>query len=243
MRTFYEKKEILFAVLWIVVYCVVMAHIRENYGDDSLLMLGALTLISAGIITFVKAYKLEEKYGLVKWQGAAREYWFFIPMLIIMTGNLWGGFEMDHSGINQVLAVFSMLLVGFVEEMLFRGFLFRALLKKDPVPVAIFISAVTFGIGHIINLFTGQASLETVIQIVYAVAFGFLTTMVFYKSGSLIVCIFVHGMVDVFSKFGNTESSEVITYTYIGVSIVISAVYCVYLSRKPTALAKDCDKK
>lgn len=243
MRTFYEKKEILFAVLWIVVYCVAMAPIRGNYGDDSLLMLGALAVISAGIIAFVKAYKLEEKYGLVKWQGKAGDYWFFIPMLIIMSGNLWSGFGMDYNGINQFFAVCSMLLVGFVEEMLFRGFLFRALLKKNPVPVAISISAVTFGIGHIINLFAGQASLETIIQIIYAVAFGFLTTMVFYKSGSLIVCIIVHGMIDVFSKFGNPEGNVVVTYIYIAVSIVLSAVYCIYLSKKPAALAKDYDKK
>ena len=59
-------------------------------------------------------------------------------------------------------AVFSMILVGFVEEMIFRGFLFRALLGEDKPVVAIIVSAVTFGIGHIVNLFTGQTSLETI---------------------------------------------------------------------------------
>ena len=239
MRKFYEKKEILFAVLWIIVYCVAAGTVRGNYGDESLYMLITLAVMAAGIVAFVKAYHLEEKYGLVKWRGKARDYWFFFPMLIIMTGNLWGGFGMDYSGIHQVYAVCSMLLVGFVEEMLFRGFLFRALLQKDPAPVAISISAITFGIGHIINLFTGQASLDTAIQIVYAVAFGFLVTMVFYKSGSLVVCIILHGMVDVFSKFNNVEGSEMIAYAYIGVTVILSAVYCLSLSRKPTALAKD----
>lgn len=239
MRKFYEKKEILFAVLWIVVYCVAAGTVRGNFGDESPFMFLTLAVIAAGIFAFVKAFKLEERYGLVKWQGKARDYLFFIPMLILMTGNLWGGFGTDYDGIHQVFAVCSMLLVGFVEEMLFRGFLFRALLKKDPAPVAISISAVTFGIGHIINLFTGHASLETVIQIVFAVAWGFIFTMVFYKSGSLLLCVIVHGMIDVFSKFGAPEKPEITACIYVGATIVIAVIYCFYLSRKPSALAGD----
>ena len=36
MRRLYEKKEILFAVLWIVVYCIVLGTIRGNFGDESI---------------------------------------------------------------------------------------------------------------------------------------------------------------------------------------------------------------
>ena len=34
---------------------------------------------------------------------------------------------------------------------------------EDKPIVAIIVSAVTFGIGHIINLYTGQASFKTVV--------------------------------------------------------------------------------
>ena len=64
---------------------------------------------------------------------------------------------------------------------MFRGFLFRALLKRDPAPVAVTISAVTFGIGHIVNLLAGQAKPEMVIQVLSAGAWGYIPTMVFYK--------------------------------------------------------------
>lgn len=236
MKKLYDKNELWFALAWIIGYCVITIPIRGELGDESPFMLLCLALIAAGIFAFVKRYGLEEKYGLVKWKGKASDYLFFIPMLILMTGNLWGGISMAYSGMAQIFAVLSMFLIGFVEEMIFRGFLFRILLKKDPAPAAITISAVTFGIGHIVNLLAGQANLETVIQVFFAIAWGFIFTFVFYKSGSLLVCIVVHGMVDVFSKFYNENENMTNAYIYVFATIVVAVVYCIYLSRKPTAL-------
>ena len=146
-----------------------------------------------------------------------------------MTGNLWGGFAPAYSGAALVFAVLSMLLVGYVEEMLFRGFLFKALAAENNIRVAIIVSAITFGIGHIVNLLTGQANLETVIQVFFAVAWGFICTMLFYKSKSLIPCIFAHGLVDVFSKFSANNVAS--AWIYMGATIVIAIVYCIYLAR------------
>ena len=224
MKKLYDKNELWFALVWIIGYCLITIPIRGKLGDESPAMLIALALISAGIFAFVKKYHLEEKYGLVKWKGKASDYWFFIPMLILMTGNLWRGFGIAYSGVAQIFAAVSMFLIGFVEEMIFRGFLFRILLKKDPAPVAITISAVTFGIGHIVNLFAGQANLETVVQVLFAIAWGFIFTFVFYKSGSLLVCIVVHGMVDVLSKFAASDENMTGAYIYITATIVIAIV-------------------
>ena len=229
MRKLYEKKEILFAVLWIVAYCVILGTIRGNYGDESVAMLIALLVFAAGIIAFVKANHLEEKYGLAGWPKDMKKYLFFIPMWILATGNIWDGFAPSYHGSELAIALLSMILVGFVEEMIFRGFLFRAMLSKGKKPVAIIVSAVTFGIGHIVNLFTGQASFETVMQIVFAISWGFILTMVCYKSGSVIPCIIAHSMIDVLSLFG--ADNEIVDWVYIGVTIVTAIVYCIYLGR------------
>ena len=236
MKKLYEKSELWFAILWIILYCVVVGTVRGNFGDESIIMTAVLAVFAVGIFAFVKINRLEEKYGLCKWKGNAKDYWFFIPMFILMTGNLWNGFGMGYGGMAQVFAVISMLFVGFTEEMIFRGFLFRALLKKDPTPVAIAISAVTFGIGHIVNLFTGQASVETVIQIFFAIVMGFIFTFVFYKSGSLVMCIIVHGVNNAFSTFSAPDENEMWSYIFMGATIVVSIIYCFYLSRKPAAL-------
>lgn len=239
MKKLYEKNELLFAILWIVAYVVIAGTVRGNFGDESVIMTAVLAVFAVGIFAFVKLSHLEERYGLCKWQGKAADYWFFIPLLILMTGNLWYGFGMEYSGAAQVFAVVSMIFTGFIEEMIFRGFLFRILLKKDPVPVAISISAVTFGIGHIVNLFTGQARIETVVQVVYAIAWGFIFTFVFYKSGSLLMCIIVHSLNNAFSKFNAQSEDMTLLYIYMGATIVTAVIYCAYLSRKPAALKKE----
>lgn len=231
MKKLYEKNELLFALLWIGVYCVVSIPIRGNLGDESPVMLAGLAAIAAGIAVFVKKFGLEETYGLVKWQGRAGDYLYFLPVLILATGNLWGGVGIAYQGAAQVFAVLSMMLIGFIEELLFRGFLFRALLKKDSAPVAITISAVTFGIGHLVNLLAGQGGWESLIQVIFAIAWGFLFTLVFYKSGSLWICILVHALVDVFSKFAAAEAAGIGEWIYVSATIVGSLGYCLYLMR------------
>ncbi len=233
MKKLYEKNELRFALVWILIYCVVSIPIRGALGDESPAMMVGLAAIAAGILGFVRKFGLEETYGLVKWRGSAGDYLFFLPMLVLMTGNLWGGVGVAYGGAAQVFAVISMLLVGFIEELIFRGFLFRALLKRNPAPVAITISAVTFGIGHLVNLLAGQGGLESLLQVLFAIAWGFLFTLVCYHSGSLWVCIIVHGLVDVCSKFAAPEIGS--DYVYVAVTILISAAYCLYLSRRPAA--------
>jgi len=239
MRKIYEKNEILFAVLWILVYCFTTIPIRGNLGDASIWMTIVLLVIAVGATAFIKINHLEKKYGLTGWPRNTKRYLFFIPMWILVTGNLWGGFGMAYDGMSQVFAVISMLLIGYVEEVIFRGFLFKALIPKDGIKLAIIISSVTFGIGHIINLFAGQASLETVVQVFFAIAWGFIFTFVFYKCGSLFPGIIAHSMVDAFSKFRNESNSYMTDWIYMGTTILIAIVYGIYLAKLTRAEAES----
>ena len=90
----------------------------------------------------------------------------------------------------------------------------------------------TFGIGHIVNLFSGQTSLETVMQVPFAIAWGFIFTMVFFKSGSLLPGILAHSLVDVFSKFG--ADSPASSWGYVIATIIIAVIYCLYLRKLDT---------
>ena len=229
MRKLYEKKEILFTLCWILAYCAVTGSIKDKLGFESLAMLLSLLVFSAGILLFVRRNHLEQKYGLSGWPKDTKRYLHFIPMWLLATGNLWHGISPAYQGAAQVLAVLSMILVGFVEEMVFRGFLFRAMLSKDKPIVAVIVTAVTFGIGHIVNLFTGQTSVETVMQIIFAVSWGFILTMVCYKSGSIIPSILAHALIDAFSMFAADQ--EKAAWVYIGATIVVGVLYCIYLGR------------
>lgn len=227
MYSIYKKSEISFALFWIAVYCVVMTPVRGRFGDESIYMLLALVAIGAGISIFVKRHNLTEKYGLIGFPENSKQYLYFIPIWFLSTGNLWGGFNLAYTGLNQVWATLSMLLIGYVEEMIFRGFLLRALLPRDGARKSIVIVAVTFGIGHIVNMLAGQATVETMAQVIFAIAWGFMLTIIVYKSGSLLPCILAHSLVNATSKYGfEAPGSE---WTYIIATIIIAALYCPYL--------------
>ena len=124
-----------------------------------------------------------------------------------------------------------MLCVGFIEEIIFRGFLFKAL-YNDNVKLAIVISSVTFGIGHIVNLLNGKDLIPTLLQVCYAIAIGFLFTIIFYKGKSLLPCIIAHSFVNSSSVFAVENSSMMLHIISSAVLCVVSVSYALWILRK-----------
>ena len=134
---------------------------------------------------------------------------------------------MNLSLLETVLYIVSMLCVGFLEELIFRGFLFRAMCK-DNVKSAIIVSSITFGIGHIVNLLNGAELLSTLLQVCYAVAIGFLFTIIVYYGKSLIPCILCHSIVNSLSVFA-VESDNLLDIITAIVIIVVSLTYTLWI--------------
>ncbi|MGX8714521.1 MAG: CPBP family glutamic-type intramembrane protease, partial [Lachnospiraceae bacterium] len=82
------------------------------------------------------------------------------------------------------------------------------------------------------NLFTGHELIATLTQVVFAVAMGFVFTLVFYKSGSLLPGILAHSFIDVASVFASNEGSQLVNLILHMAVIVISAAYCLYLGKR-----------
>jgi membrane protease YdiL (CAAX protease family) len=83
-----------------------------------------------------------------------------------------------------------------------------------------------------LNLFTGQDLIETLDQVVFAVAAGFVFTLVFYKSGSLLPGILAHSFIDASSVFASDEGSQLLNMIVHIVFIVISVAYSLYLAKR-----------
>ena len=237
MRKFYETKPVLFAILWIVIYVVLMAPLRGSYGDGSLQMLLGLVAVSTALLTVIRLLGIEKELGMTRWLQNGKALLWLLPMWVLSTGNLWGGVGLQYDGITTVMAVLSFLLVGVAEEIVFRGFLFNGMRKSGSLTAAVIVSAVTFGMGHIVNLLTGQATGETLVQVIFAVAWGFLLTFAYLKGGSLLPCIAIHGLIDAFSVFA--RDNEAASWAYIIATVAVAAVYCLYLRKQPTPTAEQ----
>ena len=121
-----------------------------------------------------------------------------------------------------------MINVGFLEEIIFRGFLFK-MMAKDNVKSAIIVSSLTFGIGHMINLLNGAELIPTLLQICYAVALGYLFVTIFNKSKSLVPCIITHMLINALSIF-NVDNTNMLYIVSIFL-IVISISYSIYINK------------
>lgn len=92
-----------------------------------------------------------------------------------------------------------MINVGFIEEVIFRGFLFKMMVKEN-VKRAMIVSALTFGIGHIVNLLNEAEFVSTIMQVCYVVCLGYLFVVILYKSKFLIPCIVIRGVINSLAK-------------------------------------------
>lgn len=207
MRRLYEKNEIWFAVAWIIAYCVLLSlgdNISASLGMRNVVTFPIALLLSFVLFLFLKRNGLLERNGLCKSKVPASKMLFYIPVLVMLTANLWYGVGIYLSPAEAVCYVLTMLCVGFLEEVIFRGLLFNAM-RKEGVKSAIIVSSLTFGIGHIINLFNGSGAelLPNLLQVIYATAAGFMFVMIYYKTDSLIVCIVAHGVFNALSVFAN----------------------------------------
>lgn len=124
-----------------------------------------------------------------------------------------------------------MLCVGFLEEVIFCGLLFKAIARGN-IRSAVIISSVTFGIGHIINLFNGSGMdlVGNLCQIAFAVAAGFLPVTIFYRGGSLLPCIIVHSAINTIGTFANDKAvTAEMHIIHLAILIVITVAYTLVL--------------
>ena len=224
----FEKHETLFCILLIIIYLVVNSVCVQNFGNTSYVSFIANTILSACLIVIMLVLKRTSYYGLKKVENA-RQYLYFIPLLIIVTVNLWNGININHSSSEIVFHVFTMLNIGFIEEIIFRGFLFK-MMAKNNVKSAIIVSAITFGAGHIVNLINGADLIPTLIQICYATSIGYLFVIIFHKSKSLVPCIVTHSLVNSLSVF-NVENTMSLYISPMFLTI-IPLVYAIYINKK-----------
>ena len=225
MKKIFEKHETLFCILLIVVYILINSYCIQNFGIEDYRSAIINTLFSIALIILMIILKRTSYYGLTKVTNL-KGYLYFIPLIFIVSVNLWNGININNSTEEIIFHILTMINVGFIEEIIFRGFLFK-MMAKDNVKNAIMVSAITFGIGHIINLLNGADLIPTLMQICYAISIGYLFVIIFYKSKSLVPCIITHCLVNSLSIF-NIENA-ISLYIAAAFLVIVPLVYAIYI--------------
>ena len=220
MRKFFFKYETLCCISLIILYIVSNMFISIT-SYSGVIVNTLLSIFLIGLIIYLDRVKY---YGLVLVKDS-KKFLYFIPLLLIISVNLWSGININNSLSEIIYHIISMINIGFIEEIIFRGFLFK-MMEKDDLKSAIIVSSITFGIGHIINLFTGGEFLLTLMQVFYCISIGYLFVLIFHKSGSLIPCIMCHSIFNALSIFHVDGSLIYLSSIFL---IIVPLVYSYYI--------------
>lgn len=227
MKKSLEKHELLITISSIVIYLLVNSLCINNFGDTHYITAIANILLSLIIIIFILKNNLVSYYKLDSFPKL-KQFLYFIPLLLLMSVNLWTGININNSILEIICFMISMICVGFLEEIIFRGFLFQ-MMSKDSLHQAILVTSLTFGIGHVLNLLNGAEFIPTIIQIIYAVSTGYMFAIILVKGNSLWPCIITHSVVNALSIFNidNTVSLYIAPI----ILTIIPILYSVYLNK------------
>ena len=227
LKKLFEKHETPMCILLIVLYVIINSFCVQNFGVTDYRSAVINTVFSVALIILTIALKRVSYYGLIKAENP-KKFLCFLPLVLIISVNLWSGININNTPKEIVFHILTMLNVGFIEEIIFRGYLFR-MMEKDSVKVATAVSSITFGIGHIVNLFNGAELVPTLLQICYAMAIGYLFVIIFRKSKSIVPCIVAHSVNNALSIF--IADNTVSLYVAPVFLVVVPLLYAVYINK------------
>ena len=159
------------------------------------------------LMLFLSLFGWWKKIGFISIKKGGIKFILPILLIILIILNVSWVFDESHKwfwGFDSPLQLLTLLgvmvLLGFVEEGIFRGVLFYGLSTKLAPFFTVFISALIFGLFHFVNLFTGAEFATTVFQAIHAFAMGFLYASLRLKIGAIWPLMIMHGLWD-FSLF------------------------------------------
>ena len=198
--------------LFAVIFNVDLINIEFTIKFYATSVLGKIVLTVFTIFILV-AFKMQSvmkpmSKGLIK--GFVLGWFFIFGGILLFFGNLdlsrIGSIEQGKWLLLLFLAI-ETLLAGISEEFLCRGFLYNIIFNRfKNVKKTVFISSFIFGIIHLINLIH-QPIISTLVQVVYAFAFGVLFAAIYVRCKNIWVVVLLHG----FWNFCVSAAPQVLT--------------------------------
>lgn len=225
-------KELGAVLVWIVIYAIV-SNIAISLSEaihipNSITAIAYVLLCTIIILILCKRSKLEY-YGFNSLKELnAKNLLYYIPFVVVASVNIWSGIHINNSLSQILLITICMVCVAFIEEVIFRAFLMRALMNRSSL-LAIIVSSSLFGIIHFLNIFVGADLVSTILQVCYAMAFGFMCATFFYKTDNIIPCIICHAVGNALDTFLPKDLSVTMQYAGCIAIVVFGSSYGIYL--------------
>lgn len=151
---------------------------------------------------------------------------FWLPILPLAL-NLIGGLKIaSFEPWRIVVLLLVSVLVGFVEEGLFRGLMVQALLSKGVWTAAV-VSTLLFGLAHSVNFALGENVQAVALQLVYTtMIYGFGSAALVIYTKTIWPIVVIHALIDftAWLQAGTTLKTTGVTFGDVFITVVGSAL-------------------
>ena len=183
----------------------------------------AYAAMSIVVVVVLRAMGWGSRIGLHR-LGRRRDALYFLPALLPVLINVGAGLEISSLPVVAGLLLLA-LMVGIVEESVFRGLILRALEPRG-VRMAVLVSALLFGLSHLLTLLAGKSLVDAGAQAFYATALGFAFAALVWRTGVIWPLIAIHALIDLASFL--QKPTETTAHASPVIVIVVALVYGSY---------------
>ncbi len=174
--------------------------------EESIKNAPSIPIISASLLLLIYLF-YTKSYGTAGLMKKPSWTWLYIyPILLIGTlqfGLISSGEYANLSDYQWIF--FNTLFVGISEELMFRGIILSALVRKHSFIESAVIMSLAFGTVHILNIAITGEVLGSIIQAFFATFSGIIFLAIRVKTNSIYPAIILHWLFD-FTIFGVSAS-------------------------------------
>jgi len=142
--------------------------------------------------------------------------------ILVVTALSVGGYPARPAS-EVVWFVAFAILIGLVEELVYRGWFLSLLLPRGRA-VAVLISSLLFAVSHAVNALAGQDVATSIRQVIFAFLFGIVAALLYLLLGTLWVVIGFHALNDLIQFLGAESTAPIIDLATIGMLVAAVAV-------------------
>jgi membrane protease YdiL (CAAX protease family) len=220
------------AVLVAIGYIAIMAlgmfttgHVFGiTYGDPEMVYVLVFFEVAMSIYAVVMARRIFGHwhcgFGPIDWRGM----WWLAPSFLVIAVLFAAALFTGTVSVSLLVltVIVTMILVGFSEELMFRGIVLKGALREVSVLKAILISSALFSSLHAVNVLAFVPLDGMVQQLVLTFIFGLAMACFALRVNSLVPLIVFHALWDMVQFLGDIWTSSFGLLVFIGV--VVNAV-------------------
>ncbi|WP_342560567.1 type II CAAX endopeptidase family protein [Psychrobacillus sp. FSL W7-1457] len=232
----YAKKHPIKSIILIEISFLLVVFIAGAIATIKQLSYNAPILISfiptALVLIIYFTWKRKWTYFGFKRVVIRKSWYSYFPLFLILIVLCFQGFSFQPIETIIFFVGFA-ILVGFVEESIYRGIMIKILLPLGMLP-AILTSSILFSVTHMLNLLSGQSLGQTGLQLIYSLLIGIVLAQLFVKTENIYPLILFHGLHNLLQFLGNGESSVILDTTVIGILVIAITVLAFSLRKNNT---------